>query len=956
MSGRLHNNTNKATVAEPVFPTGDTDYKLTNKEFSTTAAAGSPSHHAAIGNEHALPPVKAAPEEKVVVKAKEMLGAARDQRMPTTRQASEMLKEVQNTLSHAHPVVSTSGKQVLGSTEHLLETTRRLLVRKNPDDTLQEFLYHARLASAAMANSPTMKQGVKGAAVDAKDEVKEFIDLITLFVQSSEFRSALSDLTEVVQDLLDYILDLGQDALNITSDHVAQGVKEVQGDVQGKAQDVLPRVQTQVERSADQYGDVAAHRVGHYGNQAAESSELANRRVDEEQLTSAQQKTKTAANAAGQMLSSAIGMAAHQSKRSGEKDINEKDINSGVSSSDVYGSDPMYSGMQKSSGDKDLPIENLHLNESGRLANQDYDPTHKSGSHSEINRDPLAKELQSELKKHDYGEPEIAENKPLAEGKEDFGRSGVDSGVHSPTGYQLPQDKFQLSVGTIGEQSGYDQFSGDQETVKPDWVESSDKFYTAHDEPGMASSQQKQDGISSAEMSELARDSAQKAQGVAKTHAKELKRELRPKLDELIAQLKAALLRLHSRDNFQRAVDKLLELYNEVALRLSSVVDNSKAQVSVPSDAERHMQIARQKAIEVIENFTNYSLSTMVDAYTELQTIARNDTDGKVWFDRLVAMITLMLKDSEYVEQEQFRADTEALSRDAEWYAMKYRQPVNTIMQESSNMFQSLLGDRLVRQYAADWNDLMVTLFLDQDGTPTIKPELIGDIPRLVKFVLDRISVIPIDQVQGSDDQMDYYVDHINIAAAGLTPDDAYLSSESHVHMREGTSSTTVTLDFTVPEILANDIRFWYHKKSFPKMSDSGLLDMKIANIDCRLVITLLPWLNEDVYRIDTCHFKVHTVNLKFEEAKHKTLYKIFNPIMTGRIKSNIQDSLEKNVYDSLLKLERQLAALKQQSKIGLEKRQQALQYGSEPMLQQDKPLPTWGSRSYEVHESRRVL
>lgn len=68
-------------------------------------------------------------------------------------------------------------------------------------------------------------------------------------------------------------------------------------------------------------------------------------------------------------------------------------------------------------------------------------------------------------------------------------------------------------------------------------------------------------------------------------------------------------------------------------------------------------------------------------------------------------------------------------------------------MQESTNFFDAIVSDKLLRQYADDWTDLMQQLFLDARGNPVLKPELLADLPKLVGAIISNIAVIPIGSV-----------------------------------------------------------------------------------------------------------------------------------------------------------------------------------------------------------------
>jgi hypothetical protein len=70
------------------------------------------------------------------------------------------LKKVEVGLLENHPKnISASGKDVLNRADQLVETTRKILVNKNPNNDIQDLLYHARLASEAAVKN---RQNISG--------------------------------------------------------------------------------------------------------------------------------------------------------------------------------------------------------------------------------------------------------------------------------------------------------------------------------------------------------------------------------------------------------------------------------------------------------------------------------------------------------------------------------------------------------------------------------------------------------------------------------------------------------------------------------------------------------------------------------------------------------------------------------------------------------------------------
>jgi hypothetical protein len=180
-------------------------------------------------------------------------------------------------------------------------------------------------------------------------------------------------------------------------------------------------------------------------------------------------------------------------------------------------------------------------------------------------------------------------------------------------------------------------------------------------------------------------------------------------------------------------------------------------------------------------------------------------------------MLEAMLKDPEYVNEARFTDDARAMFESAKLYIQQYPDYLRAIMKELTGLFESISTDRLLREYASDWNDLMVTMFLDANGMPVLKPELISDVPKLVRAIIEKIAVIPIGTVQGSSQDpdnngVDFVIENLNVAAHGLVPDDIRVRTDTRIGVRAGSTFHQVELEYTVPKIICKDICFTYQK------------------------------------------------------------------------------------------------------------------------------------------------
>jgi hypothetical protein len=72
--------------------------------------------------------------------------------------------------------------------------------------------------------------------------------------------------------------------------------------------------------------------------------------------------------------------------------------------------------------------------------------------------------------------------------------------------------------------------------------------------------------------------------------------------------------------------------------------------------------------------------------------------------------------------------------------------------------------------------------------------------------------------------------------------------------------------------LIAKDVRFWYHRKSIPKLSDSGLLDVATPGegIQINIELSLTPWNAARVFHIVHSKAHINDFDMKIHEAYHQ--------------------------------------------------------------------------------------
>ena len=79
--------------------------------------------------------------------------------------------------------------------------------------------------------------------------------------------------------------------------------------------------------------------------------------------------------------------------------------------------------------------------------------------------------------------------------------------------------------------------------------------------------------------------------------------------------------------------------------------------------------------------------------------------------------------------------------------------------------------DPLNARFGQDWARLTKDLLFDSEGSLKFKPELWGDIKRVIlPAIVDNVGYIPIPRVEYTDDALDLVIENLTLSGKNLFP------------------------------------------------------------------------------------------------------------------------------------------------------------------------------------------
>ncbi|RUS19813.1 hypothetical protein BC937DRAFT_86862 [Endogone sp. FLAS-F59071] len=273
--------------------------------------------------------------------------------------------------------------------------------------------------------------------------------------------------------------------------------------------------------------------------------------------------------------------------------------------------------------------------------------------------------------------------------------------------------------------------------------------------------------------------------------------------DVLVGRFKKILLEAHSSDEFQSALDDLLEIVHAIARRGEEL--GQKASATAHKAKEEHdenIAIAHNSAKQLVEKFASgKSLDPLMNAIAEMGRDMRNDPDLRNVMDEMNEFMRRSLRDTDYIERADWNQEaSNLLKRGRSILQERYRGPTDAIFDEASAFINALQRDSVTNELASDLDQLTRDLFIDDEGNPSIKFELVKDFAKIVPIVASKLEYIALPKIEYSDDEYDYILDNVVLRCSNIIPRYMHIHTDTHINIQAPGSRDRVQEEVSVQD------------------------------------------------------------------------------------------------------------------------------------------------------------
>lgn len=331
--------------------------------------------------------------------------------------------------------------------------------------------------------------------------------------------------------------------------------------------------------------------------------------------------------------------------------------------------------------------------------------------------------------------------------------------------------------------------------------------------------------------------------------------------------------------------------------------------------AERHVLAEVQMNSEallacirqLLENLANTSLEEFFQDLWETQQTLANDEQAIEALRAVLDWVGRCTRDTNYIQEnpEQVRRDGARLLTDLRQSLVdKYRPAVEHLLGQLRYYLDRMKRDPLTQKLTGDLGSLTSHLFYDQQGNPTLKPELLTDLQVVLPAVLQNLRYLKIPDIEVHEPGLDFLATNLVINVGELAPHHLRLVVTSDIPEREGEAARNL-VDFEMSRIHAEarNIRFAIDRSGLPPLSDTGLADIRIFEEGMFIKLSMQPILGRETasgerlkvkagLQVMQAECRLENFDLSVHGSGHDWMYYLLGPYIRRLVREKIEQSV----------------------------------------------------------------
>jgi hypothetical protein len=373
--------------------------------------------------------------------------------------------------------------------------------------------------------------------------------------------------------------------------------------------------------------------------------------------------------------------------------------------------------------------------------------------------------------------------------------------------------------------------------------------------------------------------------------------------ESLLDQFQRVLVVLAKEPTYREGINRLFNLYDMFR-------NVSPQNLPGGTQAETHARRAKQETEELVASFAGRENVEQFKIHLrQLIDMFNNNPEWNQYVNELKELI-LSSKSEEEVRSEQFKQRSKNLAnrgRDL-MQRLKDENEVDNFFRSANLLLDNIKNDEYVKLLREQAGIVSADLsYVDTTGQVQFDTDMLSKLQSVLLPVLaESFKYIPMPRIESHDSKREFWLDNIILCGYDIVPENIHfhLESDSDLSIKEletKSSHTRLVIRLDKFRTELKDMKFWYKKKTFPELTDSGVVTFRIGGNGARLdIVFSVEQLAGGRPRLTEGYADFHIRQMDIDFDKSTLKHDVLVPMLTTLFKQQIQTQIEKVVENNL--------------------------------------------------------
>jgi hypothetical protein len=245
----------------------------------------------------------------------------------------------------------------------------------------------------------------------------------------------------------------------------------------------------------------------------------------------------------------------------------------------------------------------------------------------------------------------------------------------------------------------------------------------------------------------------------------------------------------------------------------------------------------------------------------------------------------------------------------------KYKADCQYILDEIKAIFESIKNDPDVKKLQGSIERFLKNFTTtDDQGNRKFNNDLMGQMRKfIVPLLLKQLERVPIPNFEGSNEDMDFRLENVVLNISEILPDHVHIAMATDLDLNikdleADKARSRALIKITNMKTKLEDVKFWFKRKTIPRIEDHGIADISLkgegASLYIHLQLSEVLFGDKNEFKFSKINFDIDQLKIDIKETQHTILMPIIMAVMEGRFRRELENAIEERIKNVCMDVE----------------------------------------------------